>query len=215
MIFCTNNSTSKSIILSYIFLYEKLKNYSIQSFEDFFCLFVLFFVFCWFCFLLLSNNTIHVMFSTSICYWNTFQYKYITQITFHVVKQSHAQVTPKYICLLFILFVTFSVLSQLCFILWSSPPPLLFNWPRVQLYLKVPNHIYILEYIIHCLIYFGFIECLYMYFFGKNNLTSWQSKQKVKTVRVSNWIDAQFSCLRFTNFNVPPCLLPKTTDKLL
>ena len=99
----------------------------------FVCLFC-FVVFCWFCFLLLSNNTIHVMFSTSICYWNTFQYKYITQITFHVVKQSHAQVTPKYICLLFTLFVTFSVLSQLCFILWSSPPPLLFNWPRVQLY---------------------------------------------------------------------------------
>ena len=32
---------------------------------------------------LLSNNTLHVMFYTYICYWNTFQYMYI-QITFHV-----------------------------------------------------------------------------------------------------------------------------------
>ena len=36
-----------------------------------------FFVFCLFCFMLLSNNTLHVMLYTYICYWNTFQYKYI------------------------------------------------------------------------------------------------------------------------------------------
>ena len=65
-----------------MFLYEKLKNCSIQSFKE-----CLFFVFCLFCFLLLSNNTLHVMFYTYICYWNTFQYKCIT---FHAVKQSHA-----------------------------------------------------------------------------------------------------------------------------
>ena len=45
------------------------------------------FIFCLFIFLLLSNNAIHVMFYIYICYWNTFQYKYIIQITFHVVKQ--------------------------------------------------------------------------------------------------------------------------------
>ena len=90
-VFCTNNAASKSIILScIIFLYEKLKNYSIQSFKE-----CLFFVFCLFCFLLLSNNTLHVMFYTYICYWNTFQYKYIIQFTFHVVKQSHARVTSR------------------------------------------------------------------------------------------------------------------------
>ena len=34
-------------------------------------------------------------------------------------------------------------------------------------------------------------------------------------MRVSNWIAAQSSCMEFTSFNVPPCLLPKTTDELL
>ena len=38
---------------------------------------------------------------------------------------------------------------------------------------------------------------------------------KVKTEGVSSCIDAQSSCLGFTSFNVPPCLVPKTTDKLL
>ena len=41
-----------------------------------------------------------------------------------------------------IISLSISVLSQLRFISWSSPPPSLFNWPRVQLYIKVPNHIY-------------------------------------------------------------------------
>ena len=69
----------------------------------------MFFVFCLFCFLLLSINILHVTnilhatFYTYICYWNTFQYKDI-KITFHDVKQSHAQVTLKYICLLFVIF---------------------------------------------------------------------------------------------------------------
>ena len=97
-------------ILSYIiFLYEKLKNYSIQFFKE-----CLFFVFV-FRFLLLSNNIFHVMFYTYICYWNTFQYNYtiyITQITFHVVKQSHAPVTSKDICLLFI--ILFLCLFSFC-----------------------------------------------------------------------------------------------------
>ena len=35
------------------------------------------------------------LFYTYICYWNAFQNKYITQITFHVLKQSHARVTSK------------------------------------------------------------------------------------------------------------------------
>ena len=83
MFFCTNDAESKNIILScIIFLYEKLKNYSIQSFKE-----CLFFIFCLFCFLLLSNNTLHVMFYTYICYWNTFQYKYIIQIAFHLMRE--------------------------------------------------------------------------------------------------------------------------------
>ena len=40
------------------------------------------------------------------------------------------------------------VLSRLRFILWSSSRPSLFNWPRVQLYLKVPNHKYVLYYLL-------------------------------------------------------------------
>ena len=63
-------------------------------------------------FLLYSNNTLHVMFYTYICYWNTFRYKYIIKITFHVVKQSHVQVTSKDICLLFI--VLFLCLFLFC-----------------------------------------------------------------------------------------------------
>ena len=47
-----------------------------------------------------------------------------------------------------------------------------------------------------------------------------QSKQSkinlVKTnKKVSNWTDAQPFCLGLTVFNFPPCLLPKTTNKLL
>ena len=37
----------------------------------------------------------------------------------------------------------------------------------------------------------------------------------VKTERVSNWIDAQSSCLGFPSFNVPASWLPKRTNKLL
>ena len=148
MYFCTNNAVSKSVVLLYmIFLYEKLKNDSIQSFQE-----CSFFVFCLFCFLLLSNSTLHVIFYTYICYWNTFScagdYKRYLFTLHHIISLS------------------ISVLPQLRFISWSSPPPLLFNWLRVQLYLKVPNHIYVLKWhIFYCLIYFGFIECLYMYLF--------------------------------------------------
>ena len=89
MFFCTNNAASKNIVLlCIIYLYDRLRKYSIQYFKE-----CLFFVSCFFCFLLLSNNTLHVMVYTYI--WNVFQYKYIIQITFHVVKQYHARVTSK------------------------------------------------------------------------------------------------------------------------
>ena len=45
------------------------------------------------------------MLYTYICYWKTFQCKSIIPIIFHVIKQSHAGVTSKDICLLFTLFV--------------------------------------------------------------------------------------------------------------
>ena len=60
--FRTNNAAPKSNIICIIFLYEKLKNYSIQSFKE-----CLFFVFCLFCLLLLlSNSTLYVMF---VCFF--------------------------------------------------------------------------------------------------------------------------------------------------
>ena len=66
MFFCTNTAASKSIILScIIILYEKLKNYSIQSFKE-----CLYFVFCLFGFSLLLSSTLHLMCFTYICYWN-------------------------------------------------------------------------------------------------------------------------------------------------
>ena len=80
------------------------------------------------------------------------------------LKQSHARVTSKDTVFIysFISFLyLFPFFLKLYFISWISPPLSLFNWPRVQLYLKVSNHIYVLKwYVIHCLIYFGFIECL-------------------------------------------------------
>ena len=89
----------------------KIKKYSIQSFKE--CLFFAFYLFC---FLLLSNNTLHVMFYTYICYWNTFHCKYIIQITFDFIKQSHARVTSKNI---FLLFVILFICQFLC--LLTSP----------------------------------------------------------------------------------------------
>ena len=55
-------------------------------------------------FLLLSSNTLHVMVNTCICYWNTFQFKYIVEITFYVVKKFHVRLTSKDICF-FLIFV--------------------------------------------------------------------------------------------------------------
>ena len=74
--------------------------------------------------------------------------------------------------------LSYYFIACLCFVstsFWRSPPPSLFNWPCAQLYLKVSYHTYVLRwYIIHCLIiYFGFIECLYMHLFwhvfGRNS----------------------------------------------
>ena len=86
-------------------------------------------------------------------------------------------------------------------------------WPRAQLHVKVPNHIYVLKwYIIHCLIYFYISFCLFSL---KNNLHLGKVNKKIKTEWVSSWIDAQSSCLGFTSFNVPSCLLSKTPNKVL
>ena len=114
MFFCTNNATSKSIILSCIFLYEKFKNYSIQSFKEF-----LFFVFCLFYFLILSNKILHVMFYSYICYWNTMPQnnpmcEWLQKIFVHSLSY---------------IYLPISVFSRLRFISWSSPPFSLFNWP--------------------------------------------------------------------------------------
>ena len=112
----------------------------------------LFFVFCLFCFLLLSNNILHVMFYTYICYWNTFQHKHNNLIISCAIDFKRYLLTLYHICLLFIILFLclflfcldfeFWILSFVSTLnLWSSPLSSLLNWPRVQVYLKVPNHI--------------------------------------------------------------------------
>ena len=66
------------------------------------------------------------MFYTYICHGNMFQNKYIMQITFHVVKQSPAQVTSKDICFLFIILFLRLFLFCLDFVLFREAllPPL-------------------------------------------------------------------------------------------
>ena len=91
-----------------------MKNCSIQSFKE--CLFFVFCLFC--CFLLLSNNTLHLMFYCYICYWSTFQYKHIIQIT--VVKQSDARVTSKDICVFFIVLFLCPFSSCLDFVFFNE-----------------------------------------------------------------------------------------------
>ena len=121
----------------------------------------LFFVFCLFCFLSFCSNTHHIMFYTYTCYWNTIQYKYVTQITFRIVKQSHAQVTSKdfvyslsYYCFAFFNFASTSFYFMKLF------PSLLFNWPLL----------------FTCLIHA--LKAFFCYFSFKNNLAYPQSKQE-------------------------------------
>ena len=114
------------------------------------------FSFCCCCCLLflISNNTLHVMFYTYICHWNTFQYKYIIQTTFHITKQYYARVTSKDICFPFIILFICLFPSCLDFLLFHVVL-LLFRCLidlAYLLYLKVTNHIYLLNWcIIYCL----------------------------------------------------------------
>ena len=136
-----------------------MKNFSIHSFKK-----CLFFVFCLFWFLLLSNNTVHVIFYTYICYWNTFQYKH-NNLTISCAidfKRYHIIFIILFLCL-FLLCLDFVLFYKA--LLWSSQShqrACVLKW-----------------YIIQCLIYFGFVECLCMDFL-KNNLTSRQSNRKLK-----------------------------------
>ena len=102
MLFRTNNAVSRSIILScIIFLYEKLKNYSIQSIKE-----CLFFVFCMFCLLLLSNNTLYVMF---VCFdW---------KITWHLDKMNKKVKAERV--------GSWIDAQSSCFMSFNSPPSLL------------------------------------------------------------------------------------------
>ena len=115
-----------------------------------------------------------------------------------------------------------SVLSRPRFV-WWSPPPLLFNGPSVDINLKVPNHI-CLEVICYPFLkptrkflheIKAFPNFSFACFHWKITWHLRKVNKKVKGERVSNWIDAQSSCLGFTSFNLSLCLLSKTTDKLL
>ena len=79
-----------------------------------------------------------------------------------------------------------------------------------MLYLKVPNHVYVLKWnIIHCVnvrkkFFHGikaFPNSPFLCFHWKIIWHLGKVKKKIKSV--SNWTDAHF-----TSFNVPPCLLP-------
>ena len=96
-----------------------MEKYSIQSFKECFLFSA--------CFFFLSNNTLHLMFCTYIFYWNT--NKNYCHKTIPCVSDF-----KRYLFILYhIISSSIFVLSQLCFICWSSPFPLLFNWLRVQL----------------------------------------------------------------------------------
>ena len=139
-----------------IFSYGKLKNYSIKFSKN-----VCFFLFCLFCFLSLPSNTLHVLFYTYTYYWNTFQYKYIMQITFRIVKQSHAQVTSKdFVYSLSYYFFAYFNFASTSFYFMKLFPSLLFNWPLL----------------FTCLIHA--LKAFFCYFSFKNNLTFPQSKQE-------------------------------------
>ena len=116
-------------MLCIIFLYEQFKNYSRQSFTE-----SLFFIFCLFSFLLLSNNTLHVMFYIYICYL----YLYLLLKRISIQKPyfscrktiSCATDFKRYLFTLYhIIYLPISVLSRLHFISRS--------FPRVQLHLKI------------------------------------------------------------------------------
>ena len=138
-----------------------------QSFKEY-----LFFVFCLLCFWLLSNNTLHVIFYTYICYSNTFQYKYIIQSTFHVEKQSHARVTLKGICLLFI--TLFICLFPFCIDF------VLFQEALLSPLLRTLRH---------------FLTFIFVCFHWKITWYLGKVNKKVKTERASNWIDTKSLCL--------------------
>ena len=168
-------------------MYEKLKNYSEQSFKECLCL-----VLCLLYFLLLSNSTLHLMFYIHICYWSTFQYKYIIQITFHVVKQSHTQMTSKDICLLFIMLFLYLFYSMK--LSFSSSPQM---FPICQF---KSTQKFLLE--LKAFPTFSFVCFLWK--------ITWHLSKASKKVKTESQ-----QCLGFTNFNDPHCLLPKTTNKLL
>ena len=134
--FCTNNAATKSIVLScIIFLYEILKNCSINLSKNVRVSFSTCFVFCYY--LMIISNNVPYLYSLL----KHIQYKYASASDFK----------RYFFALYHIISFPIYVLSRLYFISWSSPPPLLFNWPRTQLCLKFPNHIYVLMWsIIHC-----------------------------------------------------------------
>ena len=60
-----------------------------------------------------------------------------------------------------------------------------------------------------------FVTFLFFVFIEKITWYLGKVSKKVKSERVRSWTDAQSSCFGFTSFNVPFCLLPATTNKLL
>ena len=87
MFFCANNAASKLLFCHLYFCMKNWKTTQYNLSKNVSFSFSVFFVF-----LLLSYNSLHVMPYIYICYWNTFEYKYITQITFHVKKTKQKKI---------------------------------------------------------------------------------------------------------------------------
>ena len=135
VIYCTNNAASESIILSCTFLYEKLKNlFKNVSFSFSACSV--------FCYYLLTRSMSCSNLYTLLKPWN---YSSNVETRFFYIK--HSYWVSEWLQKIFVyslsyyFFAYFRFVSSL-FYFTNSPLPSLFNWPRVQLYLKVHNHIF-------------------------------------------------------------------------
>ena len=102
------------------------------------------------------------------------------------------------------------------FISWSSSPPLLFNWLHFEVAYYPLLNIFCEKLRENSFTHLAFPNFSFVCFHWKITWHIGKVNRKIKTERVNNWIDAQSSCLGSrVSTPPPPCLILKTTDKLL